>query len=135
MKERLKRISRKTFFKQIAIVLSIPYVYLALKTVLWQKNSQAIKEIRIPIDLGKDILFDEHYIYIKKDNIVRFFSSKCTHLGCKISTLKENELACGCHGSHFSLSGKVLKGPAAKELKELSYTIDIETQEYIIQLA
>lgn len=134
MKEQLKRISRKTFFKQIAIVLSIPYVYLALKTILWHKNSQAIKEIRLPIDLGKDILFDEHFIYIKKDNAIRFFSSKCTHLGCKISTLKEDELACGCHGSHFALNGKVLKGPAAKNLQELEYSIDNDTQEYIIQL-
>ena len=135
MKERLKRISRKTFFKQLAVVLSIPYAYFALKTVLWQKQSQALKEIRIPINLEKDIFFDEHIIYIRRDNEVHFYSSKCTHLGCKISTLKNDQLACGCHGSHFSLEGKVINGPAAKDLTELKYFIDKDSQEYVVQLS
>lgn len=135
MRNTLKRISRKAFFKQFAVILSLPFVYLTFKTVQWQKQSQSIKEIRVPIDLGKDVVFQENFIYIKQNNEVRFFSSKCTHLGCKINTLKNDHLACGCHGSHFSLKGKVLNGPALINLKELQYTVDKESQEYIIKLS
>lgn len=134
MRLNYSRITRKSFFNQLALFLSIPFVYLAFKTVLRQKSITKIREIRLPIELGKDVVFLQDIIYIKQNNEVRFYSSKCTHLGCKITTLKSDYLACGCHGSHFSLEGKVINGPASTNLKRLEYRIDEETQEYIIKL-
>jgi cytochrome b6-f complex iron-sulfur subunit len=88
----------------------------------------------LPLELGKDVVFLNDIIYVNQNNEVRFYSSKCTHLGCKINTLKNDYLACGCHGSLFSLEGKVLNGPASTNLKSLGYIIDTETQEYIVKL-
>ncbi len=51
-------------------------------------------------------------------NLITFKQPRCTHLGC---ALHFNELEkvweCPCHGSRFNESGKVLKGPAKKDLE------------------
>jgi ubiquinol-cytochrome c reductase iron-sulfur subunit len=41
---------------------------------------------------------------------------RCTHMGC-IPLLNKKEFICPCHGSHFDLSGRVVKNvPAAQNL-------------------
>jgi cytochrome b6-f complex iron-sulfur subunit len=43
-------------------------------------------------------------------------SAMCTHMGCTVS-LSKNFILCPCHGSTYNLEGKVLRGPAQKDLK------------------
>jgi len=51
-----------------------------------------------------------------EDNI-HFVSAKCTHLGCTIKwNNDEKSWDCACHGSRFTHEGKVLNGPANKDL-------------------
>jgi Rieske Fe-S protein len=135
MNKTFGKISRKAFFNHLALLLSAPLVFLAFNTVFRAKRNGRIKELRIPIELDKDIVFHKDIIYVNQNNKVKFFSSKCTHLGCKINTLKNDFMACGCHGSHFALDGKVLKGPASRNLVELNYSIDQDSQEYVIKLS
>jgi cytochrome b6-f complex iron-sulfur subunit len=45
-------------------------------------------------------------------------SLSCTHLGCTLEQ-KMDGFACPCHGSRFEADGKVLHGPATKELAVL----------------
>ncbi len=45
-------------------------------------------------------------------------SLTCTHLGCTLEK-KEDIYSCPCHGSKFDENGKVLHGPASKELTVL----------------
>jgi cytochrome b6-f complex iron-sulfur subunit len=52
-------------------------------------------------------------------------SSVCTHLGCMTRYLAESaQLACPCHGSRFSLDGKVTAGPAPRPLRHLQVTLE-----------
>ncbi len=45
----------------------------------------------------------------------------CTHLGCTISfNTAEVSWDCPCHGSRFSVDGKVIHGPAAYNLEQLN---------------
>jgi len=45
-------------------------------------------------------------------------SLACTHLGCTLDQTNSN-FSCPCHGSHFDEYGKVIHGPATKELVHL----------------
>jgi Rieske Fe-S protein len=47
-------------------------------------------------------------------------SAACTHLGCHLHwNALERCWDCPCHGSHFSVDGAVLNGPAIFPLSEI----------------
>jgi Rieske Fe-S protein len=48
------------------------------------------------------------------------FSSKCSHLGCKVNLPKNGEVKCPCHGSLFDDKGKLIHGPAKNDLESYS---------------
>lgn len=49
----------------------------------------------------------------------RAFSAVCTHGGCVLSSVKELEADCACHGSRFDAgTGAVLRSPATTDLPE-----------------
>jgi Rieske Fe-S protein len=54
---------------------------------------------------------------------VAAFSSKCTHFGCEVPLPENNVITCQCHGSKFDAGGKVIHGPASKELKAFSASL------------
>jgi nitrite reductase/ring-hydroxylating ferredoxin subunit len=56
---------------------------------------------------------------------VEVLSLSCTHLGC---TLEEegNGFSCPCHGSVFDENGRVLAGPADRDLPHLPVEINEE---------
>ena len=53
----------------------------------------------------------------------RAFSAVCTHTGCTVGSVEDNEIVCPCHGSRFDASsGEVLQGPASGPLPERQVT-------------
>lgn len=56
-------------------------------------------------------------VYKHEDNSVTLCSAICPHLGCIVNfNSAEKSWDCPCHGSRFSLEGKVLEGPTCKDL-------------------
>jgi menaquinol-cytochrome c reductase iron-sulfur subunit len=54
------------------------------------------------------------------DGNVRAFSTACPHLGCGIDWNEpQRRFVCPCHESYFSLDGKVITGPAPRDMDEL----------------
>jgi glycine/D-amino acid oxidase-like deaminating enzyme/nitrite reductase/ring-hydroxylating ferredoxin subunit len=52
------------------------------------------------------------------DGTLYAVSATCTHLGCKVSfNTAERTWDCPCHGSRFDIDGRVLEGPAVKDLE------------------
>ncbi|MEX2589878.1 MAG: Rieske (2Fe-2S) protein [Chitinophagales bacterium] len=49
--------------------------------------------------------------------------AECTHRKCTVKP-DGTELKCPCHGSRFSIEGKVLKGPADKDLRTFTVSED-----------
>jgi Rieske Fe-S protein len=44
-------------------------------------------------------------------------AATCTHLGCRLTfNTAERSWDCPCHGSRFDIDGRVLQGPAIKDL-------------------
>ena len=55
----------------------------------------------------------------------------CTHRGCELN-VGGGIYTCPCHGSEFSITGKVLEGPADRDLKTFKTETDNENI-YILQ--
>lgn len=86
------------------------------------ENAQAI--LTIPLSAGESIRFLDGAIVIHHNAGLNVYSSRCTHLGCRINLAEGNELVCPCHGSRFNLDGSVVHGPATRYLQPLRYEID-----------
>ncbi|GMU96434.1 ubiquinol-cytochrome c reductase iron-sulfur subunit [Ignavibacterium album] len=90
------------------------------------------KKVVLPNDFSNGVTLHEDFIVIKNNEKIRILSSRCTHLGCRINNVNENILTCPCHGSQFDLNGIPVKGPAAKNLTELKFKIDLKQNQIII---
>jgi len=56
---------------------------------------------------------------------VTIFSPVCPHLGCRYDWHPEkHEFICPCHGSMYSITGKVLGGPAPRPLDTLPWKLE-----------
>jgi cytochrome b6-f complex iron-sulfur subunit len=44
----------------------------------------------------------------------------CTHEGCVVSNFQSGTYECPCHGSQYSASGSVIKGPATRSLSQFT---------------
>jgi Rieske Fe-S protein len=81
-----------------------------------------------PVDLaGRKILL----IRTKTDEIVAL-SRLCTHVNCDMSPRLDGiwdgeHLTCTCHDSKFDITGKVLQGPATRDLSTYAVTFDAAT--------
>jgi len=65
------------------------------------------------------------------ENNVVAYSPQCTHLGCAYHWEQSGkQFVCPCHGSRFSIDGKVLGGPAARPLD--SYPVQVENSKLLI---
>jgi len=129
-----RKISRKEFLNRISWVIALPFVLLGGLSIKRHKSLQSESIVRIPTSIEEGVTFQNEFIIVKEKNEIRFLSSKCTHLGCKINSFENNKFICPCHGSTFTIEGKNTKGPAAKPLKELAFSINKENGEYIINV-
>ncbi|HEY9804352.1 MAG TPA: FAD-dependent oxidoreductase [Leptolyngbyaceae cyanobacterium] len=58
-------------------------------------------------------------------------SLTCTHQGCTVKKAANGNFRCPCHGAEFAADGKVLKGPAKRDLQKLQV---VQKQNYELQL-
>jgi cytochrome b6-f complex iron-sulfur subunit len=75
---------------------------------------------------GTVLVIPKHGLYVIR-SAAGFFalSSVCTHLGCMTRYVPESsQIACPCHGSRFSIEGKVTAGPAPRPLRRLQITVE-----------
>lgn len=81
----------------------------------------------IPVELnfqenrldGWRLLTEKKTVWVVKENDkkVLAFGPQCTHLACAYHwEMQVGKFICPCHGSAFSIEGKVLNGPAARPL-------------------
>ena len=63
---------------------------------------------------------DDGFFVIRRGGELTALSSVCTHKGCLVSPQSDGSYKCKCHGSLFSPEGRVLKGPAKRDLPRLA---------------
>lgn len=118
----------------MAWLITLPFAILAGHSINRHAQVSGKKEFRISNKLNNGITFFEEFIVIKKDDTPSIFSSRCTHLGCRISSSENGQLVCPCHGSRFDIDGEDLKGPANKPLQKLYYEEDTHSGEIIVKI-
>lgn len=119
------KISRKLFFKWASLALLIPFYKIWKNTVSRNQSFSSNQQtLQIAADLPDDVYFHDRVILIKEHKQIKLFSSKCTHLGCKINKTENGDLVCPCHGSRYNRNGKPIKGPSIKSLSEIDFQVE-----------
>jgi Rieske Fe-S protein len=61
-------------------------------------------------------------LFRASQDAVTTLTSVCTHEGCAVTGISGQTFVCPCHGSQYSSSGAVVKGPAARPLQSFPTT-------------
>ena len=75
---------------------------------------------------GGKIFKDEEVVVTQPaEGEFKAFTSVCTHQGCQVGKVENNEILCPCHGSAFSADdGSVVTGPATAPLEEVRISVE-----------
>ncbi len=113
--------TRRTVLKRLlATALSLPFLGSLYAMVRGVEATRVPASISIPPDVpGGLSVVDSAIVHRDSGGTLRAFSASCTHLGCRIDRIIENEAVCPCHGSHFRADGTVSAGPARRPLVPL----------------
>jgi nitrite reductase/ring-hydroxylating ferredoxin subunit len=79
------------------------------------------------IPVGGGVIIDDPAVVITQPTEGEFkaFTAICTHQGCLVSEVVDNEIVCPCHGSKFSASdGSVIQGPAQSPLTAAGVAVE-----------
>lgn len=79
------------------------------------------------VPVGGSKLFREQRVVVSCPAKGEFkaFSAQCTHAGCLLDKVEDNEGNCPCHGSRFdTTSGKVVQGPATVPLPSVPVRVE-----------
>jgi len=126
--------NRRYFLKSVFTALGIGFVVSWDKMINAQKKINGSRILSFVFNPNKEIDFRNEVIIVSKDEPTKVFSSRCTHLGCKINKEHNGQLQCPCHGSTFDLNGNATKGPAIKPLKQLEFEIDKVNNKISVEL-
>lgn len=91
------------------------------------KLSKGSKEIDLKAGEAQIVQVDDKRAGAYRDESGKLYlvNTTCTHMGCELNwNSAEKSWDCPCHGSRFDFEGKVLEGPATKDL---SFDLDVNT--------
>ena len=122
------------FLKKAWGLIFLPYlVFMVLMARRHEMVSQP-GQTRIAGPIPEGISFFGDIVCIKKGDQLAAYSSRCTHLGCRINKSEGDRLICPCHGSEYTMDGQVIKGPALHALHQLSYSFDTDNKAILVNL-
>ena len=108
---------RKLIKILILSVISLPLIgRFLIPRIKHRKALLRVKKENVP-GRGALIFGQKKIAVIKENQDIYALNLTCTHLGCTVNATTKG-FACPCHGSVFTISGKVVKGPADGPLKK-----------------
>ncbi|HEY8445066.1 MAG TPA: FAD-dependent oxidoreductase, partial [Bacilli bacterium] len=100
------------------------YTFGMVKTII---KSKKFYEHLTDINVGEGRIIKfrnkQYGVYRDEDNTVYIADVACTHMGCGLLFNKiDRTYDCPCHGSKFNYDGKLISGPAKKDLRVIKIT-------------
>ena len=89
-------------------------------------SDQAALAASADVPVGGGVVVDAEKAVVTQPSEGEFkaFSAVCTHQGCVVNSVEDNEIICACHGSKFSAEdGSVVTGPATAPLSEIAVQV------------
>jgi Rieske Fe-S protein len=88
-----------------------------------------------PFDVGPKASYDkdgvsdkfakaERILVVRHEGKIYAPTATCTHKNCAVKLNAAKEIACGCHGSKFTVQGTSMKGPAKGSLGRYAIKVD-----------
>jgi nitrite reductase/ring-hydroxylating ferredoxin subunit len=78
------------------------------------------------VPVGGGVILPDQAVVVTQpvSGTYKAFSAICTHEGCLVGSVENNEIVCPCHGARFSAEdGSVIQGPAQEPLAEGAVTV------------
>jgi cytochrome b6-f complex iron-sulfur subunit len=72
------------------------------------------------------------YVYRLEDGGFSAVSTRCMHRGCQVEPA-QGHLVCPCHGSEYTNTGEILKGPTQRPLRR--FPVLVEDDAILIDLS
>ncbi len=103
-----------------AYISNILYEDNQIKSISYQQGNEVIN---IPFKVVKNTILskenetyygDSDRLFLERDKQV--ISLTCTHQGCTVKKQENGTFLCPCHGAVYDNNGKVIKGPAKRDL-------------------
>jgi len=98
------------------------------------KPKEADREALAQLPVGEGRIIEmrgrKYAVYKDERKLLHFVSAECTHMGCVVKwNTDEKTWDCPCHGSRFTYEGKVVNGPANKDLHYHSIKTEAQAAE------
>jgi len=136
---------RRKFIKTCCYsAIGIPLIGIFLQscgTIYYANIKAEGKKLIVPksefLQIKKDKTVERSFVFVQPDYFdfpiclyrikENYYASllKCTHRGCELN-VGGGIYSCPCHGSEFTVKGKVLEGPAEENLKTYKTKTDHE---------
>jgi Rieske Fe-S protein len=85
----------------------------------------------VPVGGGTILADDLVVVTQPAEGEFKAFTATCTHQGCPVNEIKDGEIICPCHASHYSIEdGSVISGPAPKALA--SFPVAVEGDQIVV---
>lgn len=99
----------------------------------WIQSNPILSSITptLPQNLGLKYFGNGDEVYAVSSENNQAISLQCTHQGCTVQMAEDGYFHCPCHGAVFNQNGKVISGPAQRDLTP--YKV-IEIQDNQVQL-
>jgi Rieske Fe-S protein len=113
--------SRRRVLREIlGFGLALPFLGALVAMVRRVQATNVPADVTVPPDVPVGLSVVESVIVHREaSGVVRAYSGRCSHLGCRIDRVIADEAVCPCHGSRFRPDGTVAAGPATRPLRPL----------------
>ena len=121
---------------RVAVALAVaPFAWALAAMVRRSGAGRPARQVRVAPEFRDGFAFGgEVVVHRTDDGSVSALSTRCTHLGCRISRVEDGLLVCPCHGSRFHADGRVATGPATTPLTALPVSLDPSTGTLVVDV-